>query len=80
MAISKEQFDADQAAEETEQSNVIAKQGDYIAAVNAFIALPPVVDLTTEDDAAKAGLANLQAAEAALVAAQGQIPPPPPGP
>jgi hypothetical protein len=63
MPVSRDQFDADLAAMLTEQAN-------YITAVNAFIALPPVIDLANEDATVQAGLAAIQAAEA-------QIPPPP---
>ena len=42
MPVSRDQFDADLAAE---QAAVV----DYIAAVDAFIALPPVIDLANED-------------------------------
>jgi hypothetical protein len=49
MPVSREQFDADLAAY---NSGVT----DYIAAVDAFISLPPVIDLAAEDDAVKAAL------------------------
>ena len=67
MTVSKEQFDADQAAE-------LQATTDYIAAVDAFIALPPVIDLTAEDDAVKAAAANIAAARGRIPGA----PPPPP--
>jgi hypothetical protein len=63
MPVSREQFDADLAAYNTEV-------GNYIAAVNAFLALPPVVDLSNEDAAVATALSAVQAAEA-------QLPPPP---
>ncbi len=63
MPVSREQFDADLAAYNTEVAN-------YIALVNAFIALPPVVDLAAEDASVATALAAVQAAEA-------QLPPPP---
>ncbi len=63
MPVSKEQFDADLASYNTAVSN-------YISAVNAFLALPPVVDLSDED-------ASVQAAAAAVAAAQAQLPPVP---
>ena len=66
MPVSREQFDADLAAYNQAVS-------DYITAVNAFIALPPVIDLANED-------ASVQTALAAVQAAQAQLPPPPPGP
>jgi hypothetical protein len=66
MGVSREQFDADQAQEQTE---LLA----YIAAVNAFIALPPVIDLTNEDATVQAGLQAIRDAAA-------QLPPPPPQP
>ncbi len=80
MPTSQSQFDADLEAERAAQADVIQKQGVYIAAVNAFIALPPVVDLTAEDATVQAGKAALDQAAADLTAAQGNLPPPPPGP
>lgn len=68
MPTDKATFDADLAAY---KSGVEA----YITAVNAFIALPPVVDLSSEDDSVKAGLTEVQAAQAAI---PGQPPPPQP--
>lgn len=65
MPVSKDQFDADLSAY---NSGVT----DYIAAVDAFISLPPVIDLTTEDDSVKAALD-------AVNAAKGRIPAPPGG-
>ncbi len=49
MPVSKEQFDADLSAFTTGVT-------DYIAAVDAFIALPPVVDLAAEDESVNAAL------------------------
>lgn len=66
MPTSREQFDADLAAE---QAAVV----DYIAAVDAFIALPPVVDLAAEDQ-------TVQSALSAIAAAKSRIPTPPPAP
>ena len=66
MPVSKDQFDADLAAFK-------AAVEDYIAAVTAFLALPPVVDLTAEDDSVKAASDEIATAKAAL-------PPPPPQP
>ncbi len=63
MPVSRDQFDADLAAYNTEV-------GNYIAAVNAFLALPPVIDLSNEDASVATALAAVQAAEA-------QLPPPP---
>jgi hypothetical protein len=54
--VSREQFDADLAAD-------VAATNDYIAAVDAFIALPPVVDLAEEDAAVKASLDAVNAAK-----------------
>jgi hypothetical protein len=62
MPISKEQFDADLAG-------FTSGVTDYIAAVDAFIALPPVIDLAAEDDSVKAALD-------AVTAAKGRIPTP----
>lgn len=66
MPVSKEQFDADLQA-------TLSAVNDYIAAVDAFIALPPVVDLQAEDDSVKT-------AAQAIADARGRIPgaPPPP--
>ncbi len=64
--VDRAQFDADQAQEQTD---LLA----YIAAVNAFIALPPVVDLTNED-------ATVQAGRQAIADAAANLPPPPPTP
>lgn len=66
MAVGKDQFDADLAQE---QQNL----NDYIALVDAFIALPPVVDLSAED-------ASVQSAIQAIADAKAKLPPPPPGP
>ncbi len=65
MPVSREQFDADLAA-------TTAATTDYIAAVDAFIALPPVIDLADED-------ASVQAALTAINEAKGRIPTPQPG-
>ena len=65
MPVNRDQFDADLTAEQTALTN-------YIAAVNAFIALPPVIDLANEDATVQAGLAAIQTAMAQI--------PPPPGP
>jgi hypothetical protein len=66
MPVDKTQFDADLNA-------LVTGQTDYIAAVDAFIALPQVVDLAAEDDQVKAALQ-------AVADAKGRIPPPPPPP
>lgn len=58
--VSREQFNADLASE---QSAVT----DYIGAVDAFIALPPVVDMAQEDESVKAALQ-------AITDAKGRIP------
>lgn len=59
MPVSKEEFDADLAAG-------LAAVTDYIGAVDAFIALPPVVDLTTEDESVKTALAAVNEAKARI--------------
>ncbi len=64
MPVSREQFDADLAAEQ-------AATTDYIAAVDAFIALPPVIDLANED-------ATVQTALQAIADAKARIPQPQP--
>ena len=66
MPISQAQFDQDLAGMVTALNN-------YIAAVDAFIALPPVIDLSNEDQ-------SVQTALQAIQTAQGQIPQPPPAP
>ncbi len=66
MPTSREQFDADLAA-------FTAATTDYIAAVDAFIALPPVIDLANED-------ATVQAALTAVNEAKSRIPAPNPNP
>ena len=62
MPVNREQFDADLAGE---QAAVV----DYIAAVDAFIALPPVIDLADED-------ATVQTALQAIADAKSRIPTP----
>lgn len=62
MPVSREQFDADLAAQQ-------AATTDYIAAVDAFIALPPVIDLANED-------ATVQTALTAISEAKARIPQP----
>jgi len=47
MPVDRDTFDADLAAYNSAVT-------DYIAAVDAFISLPPVIDLTNEDDSVKA--------------------------
>jgi hypothetical protein len=74
MAVGKEQFDADLAAEQQAQADYIAADTDYIAAVDAFIALPPVVDLAAEDATVQGALNNINTAKDAVIAAKGRIP------
>ena len=62
MPVSRDQFDADLAAQQ-------AATTDYIAAVDAFIALPPVIDLANED-------ATVQTALQAIADAKARIPQP----
>ena len=78
--VSREQFDADLATERAAQTDYIAVDTDYIAAVDAFIALPPVMDLAAEDATVQAGLTDIATAKAAVVAAKARIPAPPPPP
>lgn len=59
MPVSRDQFDADLAAYNTGVT-------DYIAAVDAFIALPPVIDLAAEDDSVKAALDAVNAAKSRI--------------
>ena len=56
MPVSREQFDADLAA-------ATAAVNDYITAVDAFIALPPVIDLANEDESVQTALSNIAAAK-----------------
>ena len=65
MPTSRETFDADLTA-------FTSGVTDYIAAVDAFIALPPVIDLSNEDDTVKAALT-------AVNEAKSRIPVPPGG-
>ena len=64
--VSRETFDADLQAFTTATT-------EYIAAVDAFIALPPVIDLANED-------ATVQAALTAVNEAKSRIPAPSPNP
>lgn len=66
MPVSQAQFDQDLAS-------MVDALNNYIAAVDAFIALPPVIDLANEDASVQTALQNIQTA-------QGQIPPPQPKP
>ena len=66
MPTSRDQFDADLSA-------FTSAVTDYIAAVDAFIALPPVIDLANED-------ATVQVALTAVNEAKNRIPPPTPNP
>ena len=66
MPVSKEQFDADLAT-------TLGAVTSLIAAIEAFLALPPVIDLQAEDDSVKA-------AADAVNAEIAKIPAPPPGP
>ncbi len=59
MPISKEQFDQDLAA-------AVAAVTDYIAAVDAFIALPPVIDLAEEDATVQAALTQIAEAKSRI--------------
>lgn len=59
MPVSREQFDADLAAQQ-------AATTDYIAVVDAFIALPPVIDLAAEDATVQAGLTAIAEAKARI--------------
>ncbi len=66
MPTSREQFDADLSA-------FTIATTDYIAAVDAFIGLQPVLDLAAED-------ATVQAALTAVNEAKARIPAPQPNP
>lgn len=70
MPTSRDQFDADLAALNTAITN-------YITAVNAFIALPPVIDLSNEDATVQGGITAIQTAQGQI---PGQQPPPAPSP
>ncbi len=77
MPVSREQFDADLAAQQQAQADYITADTDYIAAVDAFIALPPVIDLAAEDATVQAALTNVNSAKDAVIAAKSRIPTPP---
>ncbi len=77
MPVSRDQFDADLAAAQTATNDLISADTDYIAAVDAFIALPPVIDLAAEDATVQAGLAAVTTAKQAVVDAKARIPTPP---
>ena len=66
MPVNRETFDADLQAFTDGTTS-------YIAAVDAFIALPPVIDLANED-------ATVQAALTAVNEAKARIPAPKPNP
>jgi hypothetical protein len=59
MPINREQFDAD-------LSQNLAAVTDYIAAVDAFIAQPAVIDLTQEDDQVNAAFTAVNEARSRL--------------
>ena len=61
VTVSQSQFDQDLAAE-------AAATNAYIAAVNAFVAAAPVVNLAAEDASVNTLLADIKAAEAAIPA------------
>ncbi len=59
MPVSREQFDAD-------LTSALAAVTDYIAAVDAFIALPPVIDLAQEDESVQAALTQIAEAKSRI--------------
>ncbi len=63
MPVSRDAFDADLTA-------ALAAVTDYIAAVDAFIALPPVIDLANEDASVQAALTQIADAKARIPAPQ----------
>ena len=77
MPVSREEFDAHLAAQQTAQADLITADNAYIAAVDAFIQLPPVIDLAAEDETVNAGLQNLASAKTAVDEARSRIPQPP---
>lgn len=72
--VTRAQFDADLAAEQEAQVAYIAADTDYIAAVDAFLAIQTVLDLAAEDSTVKAAMDKINAAKDAVVAAKGRIP------
>ena len=76
MSVSREQFDADLAAQQSATADLISADNDYITAVDAFIALPPVVDLAAEDASVQEALTNIATAKTAVDAAKARIPTP----
>ncbi len=59
MPVSRDQFDADLTA-------ALSAVTDYIAAVDAFIALPPVIDLANEDASVQAALTQIAEAKSRI--------------
>lgn len=59
MPTSREQFDADLSAFTTGVT-------DYITAVDAFISLPPVIDLAAEDESVNAALTAVNEAKSRI--------------
>jgi hypothetical protein len=59
MPTSREEFDRDLAAQ-------LAAITDYIAAVDAYLALPQVIDLQAEDDQVKAAAQAIADAKARI--------------
>jgi hypothetical protein len=72
--VSREQFDADLAANQQTTADYIAADTDYIAAVDAFITHPAVVDFAAEDATVQGLLTNINTAKDAVVAAKARIP------
>ena len=76
MPVSRADFDAHLAAQQAAIADLISADTDYIAAVDAFIALPPVIDLAQEDETVQTAITNVQNAKAAVDAAKARIPNP----
>jgi predicted aconitase with swiveling domain len=74
MPVSREQFDADLQASSEATAALVAADTDYIAAVDAFIALPQVIDLTNEDDQVKSALQTVTDAKTKVDEAKSRIP------
>jgi hypothetical protein len=77
MPTDRATFDADLQAYIAADAAQEALVTTYIAAVTAFLALPPVIDLASEDASVQSALTAVQTSQAAVTAAQAQLPPPP---
>ncbi len=77
MPVNREDFDAHLETLRTQREVEGAAQTDYIAAVDAFISHPAVVDLAAEDATVNTLLDAVNTEKADLDAAKSRIPPTP---